>query len=588
MTELEKIIHEHFAPALDAIVTSITQQPEGDKMVISISEYEKMKATIDQLRKDVSAANSRCATAETQRNAVLGDNNAMKARIQQMEAKAKTDNQLIDRLNIDLRAANGMAARPDPRYNKLWKDYTACKNQRDSFRTERDAKNEEIQALQRRIAELEAGVAVEVKTLCVNGQAYTAETIRKMLNVAQQRATEIDTLKRKLGENAASNVKVGNMYYDATDVKSLLNTIDQLTRNNAELRKTSATIQVKGKYLTVWNVEQIMDQLDHFKKECARVLVTLHRTEATLRGTQNNIRHERKVRKALEAELTQLRACKQYVESQGSMLSAESRAASYEDQMNQWRDKYLAENQKVLDLQEKLRAATVCVQAAGCVGSEKRQSFIDVTNSVTVLNILEPQNMRVLVKGIEVNAEDIPQMTADVVRLSKELSQTSKELAEYQRTCHELNVALSNTDGAKDKAIADLEHANNVLSDAVRQRDTTLAAQSITIRSLQDNVRSLDAKVEELLKQKKDLEGKLRARDIENKLVRGRANAVTQQQQRNVTQGVELQAGESYMTTPLGLLPINSDGMRKLCDSLNLYVSKVHSLTKFIEDWAKE
>lgn len=115
----------------------------------------------------------------------------------------------------------------------------------------------------------------------------------------------------------------------------------------------------------------------------------------------------------------------------------------------------------------------------------------------------------------------------------------------------------------------------------------------ITLRNKQQasSLQAAEAEIEKLRKQVDDL-AKERAEDsktihqlkIERNLLRGRLN----ESKPAVINGQTLKAGEAYMTTSLGLLPINSSGMRQLSDALDSYRARVQKLTNGLREWIKE
>lgn len=591
MTELEKTIKNILSPALETLAMAASgAAPEGC-IWIGVKELDALRNRVTELEaaqtnqtEVIKKLSSERDTFLTQRNAASANHTAAAARchalekeIDELKQKCSAYNSALIRAESDARSAKGMRTNPDPRYNKLCKDYSAACNQRDSYAQTITKQRETIDDLRRKLETAQTGVTVPVKVLVVDSVAWTADEVRKVRDISVQRAQEIEDLKKKLDEKCGTMVKVGNFHYGSGDIKSLLNTIDQLTRNNNELRKSHPTVEINGKYMTIYAIECAMDTLNKLQARCNKQEAQLRRAESTLRGTVTSVKREREKRRAMQAELDSLRACKQYVDAKDSVISAESRAESYKDQMNQWRDKatkaeadvayWRGEAVKFKDLADAAQrvaaanAATATVK--DCVNRTEvgpTKSVIEVGPQVVELRILQPEGTTIVVNDVRIDANDLPRMADDLVK-------KTKELQDYQALAHSLNVTAE---------------------EQKRERDTKLAAQDITIRSLQDELNELRASQ--------------RAWEIERKILKGRlaeANAADKTQNcpadcpggpmapKNVVNGVELKDGVTYMTTSLGLLPVDTVGMRKVVDQMEYYRGKITALAGFLDDWSK-
>lgn len=128
----------------------------------------------------------------------------------------------------------------------------------------------------------------------------------------------------------------------------------------------------------------------------------------------------------------------------------------------------------------------------------------------------------------------------------------------------------------------------------VRVRNYEEREKSITRRNKEqaNSLKAAEAEIEKLREQIDNL-SKVRAENsktiqqltTERNLLRGRLN---ERSHSAVINGQTLQAGEAYMTTALGLLPINSTGMRQLSDALDSYRARVQKLTNGLREWIKE
>lgn len=115
-------------------------------------------------------------------------------------------------------------------------------------------------------------------------------------------------------------------------------------------------------------------------------------------------------------------------------------------------------------------------------------------------------------------------------------------------------------------------------------RNTTQAS---SLRAAQDELMTLRDNISSMSKRLMDKDAEIQRLTIERNLVRGQLNELRALKTPATVNGKVLQAGEAYMTTSLGMLPISSEGMRKLSDALDTYRAKVASLTKGLQEWIK-
>lgn len=572
-----------FSPLINTICDLAIEGLGGNgNIVISKREYDslnKANAALAEANKRIAEMQQTITELCKQRDTAVQQRDASRAAAQvnrAEDAALKRENEDLKRqirnLQGHLRAAEkvaasvrGMERNPDPRYNKLHKDYVACKNQRDSFKKTIAAQQATIGELENEIAAIKAGSRVEVPYVIVDGVNWDAQEVRQMRNVSVARAAQINELTNKL--NAACEgvtcIKVGAFHYTEGEVKGLLNTIEQLRRQNENLKQSKPTILVKGKYMTVAQVEGLMDRNLKYAAEIDRLNAIHKRVASTLRGTTTSVKRERAKRREMQEELQTLRACKQYVDAQGSMISAENRAASYQDQMNQWREKFVAADAEVKSLKAEVK------RLKGPKTVESSKATIEVEPRVVELIIRQPEGTTIVVNDVRVEACLIPQMANDLVSKTTEIAGLHKIIDDRAHI-------ISNKDSiiaAKDCEIASLKQRNQNQHDSLNACDTELI-----------QLRKKNAEQGDLLVSKDAELNRLR---IELRLTKGRLNE--QKQKPSVPIGSPIiKAGQAYITTDIGLIPITSEGVRTLSDAYHALKGKVDSLSDYLQHWATD
>ena len=575
--ELEKLLGPTAAslikPITDLIMGSLAQ---GSNVTINANagEVQRLQTQLDAANnrvKELELLNRNLTTARDtavqqrdaaraantvnsgEHSALIVENDQLKVQLRNLQARVREAEKLAS-------GVEGMRRNPDPRYNKLRKDYTAACNQRDSFKQTIAAQKITIRSLEDKLA---AEERVQVPFVIVDGIQWDAKEIVQMRNVSVRRASEIQELTNKLNALCAGTeyVKCGAFHYSESDIRSLLNTIEQLRRNNENLKQSKPTILVKGKYMTVSQVEGLMDRNLRYAAEIDRLNAVHKRVASTLRGTTASVKRERAKRREMEDELKTLRACKQYVDAQGSMISAENRAASYQDQMNQWRDKYVAEADKVKGLEAEVR------RLSGPKEVRSQTSTIEVGPQIVELVIKEPANTQVIVSGVKVPAELIPRMGGDLVAMTSERDGLRKIVESNAEQLHNRESIIA----AKDAEITQLRNRNS--------------GQAQSMQVMENRIAELTAANAALTEQLSESRQKYQTQGIELRLVRGRLNSLKAKDKEGEPQ-VTIQGGQTYMTTDIGLLPVDTDGMRRLADAHHALTAKVNALSGYLQDWA--
>lgn len=443
-------------------------QPAPDDNIVNMSmtraAFEKQQADlaeVAQLRKQVESLQSQVDVAEKR----LQASQKQVAEEQRKTAKAVDANRLCARqvasLQGQLRAAGSHATHAE--YNKLWKQHTACKNQRDSYAVTIANKDKVIAELNTTIANLKKQPQTPCAVLIIDSIVYTPEEVRKIVAVSADRAREIERLTR-----------------DLTTMTSLRdNTIkdnERLTADNERLRSQVKVFYYNGKVISDERLKQLCD-LGGAAEEAGF-------TKASFRSKSEHI-------------VTQ------------QTPGREPKAV-------------FAHRRKVND--------------------DGDEVVIYDPENVTIRIAIDPH------RELTVAASLLPQMVQDTQANKNRADRLEGDLAR----CMERN----------NQQAAALRAANRRISDLQG-----------TVQELNTRVTDKDADIQRLT--------------IERNLIRGQLNELRALKTPARVNGQVLQAGEAYMTTALGMLPINSEGMRKLSDALDSYRAKVASLTKGLQEWIK-
>lgn len=480
-----------FGPA-----AAVMADPPADNVVnmsMTREAFEKQRADlaeVAQLRKQVEALKSQLSVAETKLQATQ----AQLTGEQRKAAKAIDANRLYSRqvasLQGQLRAAGSHATHAE--YNKLWKQYTACKNQRDSHMVTIANKNRVIAELNETIAKLKQQPQTPCAVMIIDSVPYTPEEMKKIIAVSADRAREIERLTRdlttmtSLRDNAVKtsedlNSQVGHyrkLYEDTVKLNARLRAdCDTLTAGNEDLRSRIKVFYYHGHPISD-------EQLKHFFD------IGVAAEEAGF--TTDSIK--------------------------GSPAKA------------------------IVTQQDDAGQTVPAYEHIG--GAKGSKETIIVWDPDKVQLQLHVGGQRVL----NVDAAIIPQLVMDVQANKNRADRLEGDLTK----CMERN----------NQQAAALRAANRRISDLQG-----------TVQELNTRVADKDADIQRLT--------------IERNLIRGQLNELRALKTSATINGQTLQAGEAYMTTSLGMLPINSEGMRKLSDALDTYRAKVASLIKGLQEWIK-
>lgn len=488
-----------FEPAIKIMTDAkaMAGQSAPDNNIVNMSmtreAFEKQRADlaeVDQLRKQVEALKSQLHVAETRLQATQAEI----ASEQRNAAKAINANRLygqqIASLQGQLRAAGSHATHAE--YNKLWKQHTACKNQRDSYAATIATKDKVIAELNTTITNLKKQPQTPCAVLLIDSIPYTPDEVRKIVAVSADRAREIEQLTRdlttmtSLRDSAVKtsedlNSQVGHyrkLYEDTVKLNTRLRAdCETLTAGNEDLRSRIKVFYFNGHPISDERVKQLCD-LGAAAEEAGFTTDSIKGAPAKAIVTQQD--------------------------------DAGQSAAAYE-------------------------------HLGGVKGGKDTIVVWDPDKVQLQLHI---DGHRVL----NVEASIIPQLVLDVQSARNRADHLESDLGK----CMERN----------------------------NQQAVSLRAAEREMATLRENVSTLKKRVS-------DKDADIQRLTIERNLVRSQLNELRALKTPATVNGQVLQAGEAYMTTALGMLPINSEGMRKLSDTLDTYRAKVASLTKGLQEWIK-
>lgn len=579
------------ADALRNRITELEKELAAEKGKVSVLQKQN-----EELRLDPDAKRSIIASRDVavrQRDTARAEARVLRGQLETLQANALAAEKQVNEargqarqyyaqicsLTQQVKSKQGMARRPDPDYNKLWKNYTACKNQRDSFQQTIATLTAELTSARQRIKALEEGEMKEVKVLVYKGQAYTAASIGEVIEKSAQRAYQIDELTRKLNAKALPVIKVGNFHYAESDVKQLLNTIDQLTRNNNELRNAKPILEIRGKYMSVSAIETALDLKDKYEEQLKKMSALLARAESTLRNTKLHVIKERNRRRELAEKCAVQERTRSYNENRGTMIHVETQLASAHRELDYFKGQNCAltkdlasTRRRLYDAQQEVKAwqdkaaeylAIIQKCNNGPVMAASSHHVIELTENVRQINIKDPRDIEILIDNRVIRACDLPGMCDDLV--------------EYRKV-NEVRVATINELTTK---VAQLSDMNGKLRQELQARMESLEKAQDAIRVEHECAERLNSTVSER-------DSTIRQLTIERNMLRGRLTVA--ENELNALKAkpqveVQMEGGKSYMTTPIGMLPVDSDGMRQLCDAYAKYNSRLTALADYLRDW---
>lgn len=475
-SSLDSLMEQLLSAISPSLAAAVGQAiPDDGSVTITMTKdaYEKQQAAlaeVAQLKSKLRVAEERISAYEAERKQLVDGNNRQLNHI----------NHLATELTVVRRALQAAKSPVNQRaeYNKLRKDYTACRNQRDSFANTIGVQKQTIDEMRATIKKLQANPPAPCDVLIVDSVPYDPADIRKIVEVSNNRDREN-----------------GQLLHDLATMITL--------RDNAV--KAGEALQAK------------LDSLpDHAK---------------TLRDKDSQIAQYKKLYEDTVKLNERLRNDIKVYFYNGKPIS--------DERLKQLCDLGGAAEEAgfTIDTINNLRK-----QARPAVAFEDGRIVIhDVNNTHLELHTANGQT-------IKVDAALIPKMAEDI------------------------NVTKSRADRLEGDLITVMGRNNH--------QAAALRAANRRISDLQETVKELNKRIAE-----KDAD--IRRLTIERNLTRGQLNELRALKTPAKVNGQVLQAGEAYMTTSLGMLPINSEGMRKLSDALDAYRAKVASLTKGLQEWIK-
>lgn len=476
-------------------VAKVMAAPDDNIVNMSMTReaFEKQRADLaelDQLRKQVADLQSRVDVAE--KNA---------AEEQRRAAKAIDANRLYARrvasLQGQIRAAGAHATRAE--YNKLWKQHTACKNQRDSYAATIATKDKVIADLNATIANLKQRPQVPCAVMIIDSITYTPEEVKKIVAVSADRARTIERL---------------------------TNDLTTMTRLRDNAVKSAENLLGQDNQAVVKQLRDKDSQIGHLNKLYQDTLALNERLRSDLEHAQSQIKTFYFNGKVISDE-----RLKQLCDLGGAAEEAGFDKGYF--------------NALIAAAKQNNDA----VQPSAVVYDHRRR-VNDGGDEIVVRDI---ENVRFQLyldanRVLSIDASLIPQMAQDIQA--------------RQNQANTLEGSLSKC----------MERNNQ---------------QAAALRAAEKEMESLRSSVGELSKRVSDKDADIQRLTIERNLIRGQLNELRALKTPARVNGQVLEAGEAYMTTALGMLPINAEGMRKLSDTLDAYRAKITSLTSGLREWIK-
>ena len=506
-------------------------------------------------------------------------------------------------------------------YNKLWKNYTACKNQRDSYSAVIAANQKLIQSMQEEIDRLKKVERREVPVIIVDGVAYNGEQIQQMV-AAQASAKDYrkamedsEARWRARAEKADSELRSADAQLIAANSsyahehhlrKHYQADLVKLGRENAALKRTMAEnrgcdINKMRKDLTAersrnrsyettiaelrYKVKELEDKIAATAPNAAAtdnyVAIILGKPytradlEALVRAKPpvdtiiiNGISYSAEdVARVINTSCERAETIKELIEQRAKILTTSAERADIINQLTAQR------NDAVRSAQQLAEQVHVYTYQGRDLSHDEVSKYIDLGIAaekagltVGYMNALNsvPAKTHLPTTVIVENPDE------DFVRLKypdRTLDLAAKLIPQMVDDVNQLRTQVSN-----------YEEREKLLARRNRQ-------QANSVRAAEEEIEKLRKRVDDLSKTRAENAKTIHQLQIERNLLRGRLNDIAKPVTVN---GQAPQPGEAYMTTALGLLPINSTGMRQLSDALSSYRARVQNLTAGLREWIKE
>lgn len=482
--------------------------------------------------------------------------------IRQQEEIIRQRNASIKNLEEQLRLTQAKVhtLTTEPLVANLQKKLTAAQNQVRSYRETIEGQKAQIISLEGR---LQQPVQPQmVPTIQVGRVTWNAEEIQKAVDNAVRLAQENERLKR-IPKNA-DTIFVNNHPCDTQGIIKLINTIAQLRSEIQGLRSTAPIIKVAGQYMTANQVEAMKKALDDLREKTAANAVIAKRATSTLNATRRHIVVWRNRARTAEEQLKQYKDVEDFERRKGTMLDSQALVQQHKDNAEYYRNLLLKERQQASSVSAELTAvkqelATTQIslramtdernqwrgKAAELMNNAYHGGSVDSDGTLTATTpincvravIQQPDKVNVVIGGDEFPAVDIREAFAALKDFNNGLV-CIDGIIYYHK-----DIKLMATDlMSKQESIRVVTDANSSLTDEVRR-----------LRPFEEEVKQLRKENTSLRLAKKIHDGREKARG---------------QAAQPVSKTSEMKAGVEYMTTPCGMLPVDSDGMRYLVDRL--------------------
>lgn len=484
--------------------------------------------------------------------------------------------------------------------NKMHKDLTAEKNRNASFANTIAANEKTIQRMQEEIDRLKMAEPRTVDVIVVDSVSYDADQIRNLLTKGTVCALLVD----------------GQLY------------------NGERIREMVAAQASARDYR-----QAVVDTEARWRAHVERLETTKRALDSRIIALESEVKHERNLRQHYHADAAklgrELAIFKHNAASRGdcdinklrkNLTSEKNRTRSYENTITELRF-------KVQDLENKLAAAAnTPVKTPANVISVNGVAYSadDITRIVNTsceradtISELAAQRDEAILKlqklaeqvhtysyqGRELTHEEIGKyldlgIAAENAHLTVgymnalntvpanpvkgtyfiEVEHPERDFVRLKFPGRTIDVAASLIPQMVDETnqlrvrVRNYEEREKVITRRNKEQASSLKAAEAEIEKLREQIDSLSKVRAENSKTIQQL-------TIERNLLRGKLN---ESKPTAVINGQTLQAGEAYMTTALGLLPINSTGMRQLSDALDSYRARVQKLTNGLREWIKE
>lgn len=281
MSNQAEAMAQAFIDALSPVFTAFAAaQPTADAATPTQGQFQDiivLKDRIAALEKGIDRLRSERDVARAQRDAA---NEQVAALNKQKANIERTYTSKVRDLQKEVSTLRGQI--PTQRhgtlqasYNKLWKDYTAAKNQRDSY-----AKT--IAGQKALIEQLKKESPTEVPYLRVNGVRYSEADILKLRDRNIELTHKLAEAEHTLRTSTTGLIQIGNEVYNADSITTQLNLIAQQDAEIKDMKANYHIVRIGDKFLTPDQVAAIVAENTKLKQDNAAANRALTSANAAL------------------------------------------------------------------------------------------------------------------------------------------------------------------------------------------------------------------------------------------------------------------------------------------------------------------